>query len=167
MRFLRLSGHTSHRVLHLSKVCWNLEGGRIGNWILTSAGLLLPSQLMPLQIVFLDSHRTLFHATCAALLLICRSSVVSRRLANTKLQSYKLFLNYQRIVRKYLVMSIIICTFVPVLESTVNPIYSPFKTQALWTKHGKRFFKWLVTSSPSCWGARQGTSWCKGKKVKK
>ena len=34
------------------------------------------------------------------------------------LQSYKLFLNNQRIVRKYLVMSIIFCTFVPVPEST-------------------------------------------------
>ena len=61
----------------------------------------------------------------------CRSSVVSRRLASTWLQSYKLFLNNQRIVRKYLVVSIIFRTFVPVPESTINPIYSPFKTQAL------------------------------------
>ena len=50
---------------------------------------------------------------------------------------YKLFLNYQRIVHKYLVISIIFCTFVPVPESTVNPIYSPFKTHSIMNKTWK------------------------------
>ena len=40
----------------------------------------------------------------------------------------KLFLNNQRIVPKYLVVSDIFCTFVPVPESTINTIYSPSKT---------------------------------------
>ena len=75
------------------------------------------------------THQNRTGTSTEALLLICRSSVVSRRLANTKLQSYKLFLNNQRIVPKYLVVSDIFCTFVPVPESTINTIYSPLKTQ--------------------------------------
>ena len=37
----------------------------------------------------------------------------------------KLFLNDQRKVKEYLVVSIIFRTFVPVPESTINTIYSP------------------------------------------
>ena len=44
------------------------------------------------------------------------------------MQRYKLFLNNQRIVPKYLVMSLIFSTFAIVMEITINPIYSPFKT---------------------------------------
>ena len=40
----------------------------------------------------------------------------------------KLFLNDQRKVQEYLVMSIFFRTFVPVPESTINTIYSPSKT---------------------------------------
>ena len=40
----------------------------------------------------------------------------------------KLFLNDQRKVKEYLVVSIIFRTFVSVPESTINPIYSPSKT---------------------------------------
>ena len=43
-------------------------------------------------------------------------------------KGYELFLNNQRIVPKYLVMSRIFRTFVSVPESTINPIYSPSKT---------------------------------------
>ena len=53
------------------------------------------------------------------------------------MQRYKLFLNNQRIVRKYLVISIIFRTFVPVPESTINPIYSPFKTHSIMNKTWK------------------------------
>ena len=49
----------------------------------------------------------------------------------------KLFLNNQRIVRKYLVVSDIFCTFVPVPESTINPIYSPYKTHSIMNKTWK------------------------------
>ena len=40
----------------------------------------------------------------------------------------KLFLNDQRKVKEYLVVSRIFRTFVPVPESTINTIYSPSKT---------------------------------------
>ena len=52
-------------------------------------------------------------------------------------QSYKLFLNNQRKVQEYLVVSIIFCTFVPVLESTINTIYSPSKTHSIMNKTWK------------------------------
>ena len=82
------------------------------------------NQLLP----YIINHKNRTGTSTEALLLICRSSVVSRRLASTWLQSYKLFLNNQRIVRKYLVISIIFRNFVPVPESTINTIYSPSKT---------------------------------------
>ena len=53
------------------------------------------------------------------------------------MQRYKLFLNNQRIVGKYFVISIIFRTFVLVPESTINPIYSPFKTHSIMNKTWK------------------------------
>ena len=43
----------------------------------------------------------------------------------------------QRILRKYLVISIIFRTFVTVPESTINPIYSPSKTHKIMNKKVK------------------------------
>lgn len=43
----------------------------------------------------------------------------------------------QRILRKYLVISIIIRTFVTVPESTINPIHSPSKTHSIMNKTWK------------------------------